>query len=370
MKELRLASISDVHLWHPNTTTEHIIKNLTRDFPDNEETARLDAIIFGGDQFDRSLPVHHPDVIRAKLWIYQMVRLCKKHDIELWVLEGTPSHDWKSSVYFTFINEAAGIGAKVRYINTLSIEYSERLGHVLFIPDEWPGGPDETWRQVQLLLAEKSLTQVDFSVIHGSFTHQLPAHVKSPMHIPERYLSITRKYVLVGHVHKPSQYKERLLTNGSYDRLAHNEEEPKGHWRLTVRARGHDDIKFIENVGARLYRTIDCRNLSVEDALKKLDVVAGFPEGSAIRVSATKNDAILSSLDVLRKKYPTHTWSSKTEETTHVQAKMLVDMRATYTQVSLTPQNLPDLAMARIRNLTNDPVLIERCLQRMGELMS
>lgn len=367
MKEIRLASISDVHLWHPNTPTEHIVANLNRDFPDNEETGRLDAIIFGGDQFDRSLPAHHPDVIHAKLWIYRMIRLCKKHDIELWVLEGTPSHDWKNSVYFTFINEAANLNAKVRYINTLTIEHSERLGYVLFIPDEWPPGPDDTWRQVQELLAQKNLTHVDYAVIHGSFRHQLPPVVKSPMHDPDRYLSITRKYVMAGHVHKASQYKERFLTNGSYDRLAQGEEDAKGHWRLTVREGGRDDIVFVENVGAKLYKTIDCRNLSVEDALEKLTMVASFPDGSAVRVEATRQDAILASLDILRRKYPRITWSSKSEDSIQVQAKMLVDLRGAYTQIPLTPQNLPDLIMSRIRQMTDVPALIERCQQRLME---
>lgn len=357
--ELNIAFISDIHLVHPNTPTEHIIRNLDAAFPDTQETGRLDAIVIAGDLFDRPIHMHDPNAILIKLWMVRFLRICAKHRIEVWVLEGTPSHDWRQSAYLVYLNDLAQIGAQVRYIDTLAIEYSPKLGSILFVPDEWAPETDDTWRQVQQLLQQHGLEQVDFAVMHGSFAYQLPEHVKAPKHDMQRYLGIVRKYINVGHVHKPSQY-ERILANGSFDRLAHGEEEPKGHWRVQIGPHG-DRLTFVENTGAKIYRTIDCNGLSLDAAMEKLSAVAQLPEGSAVRIMAARGETILSSLEVLRKKYPHLTWSTKPVENAVTQTNLLVDLRSTYQQIPLTKSNLRELLMDRIRGLTNDPRVLSRC---------
>jgi DNA repair exonuclease SbcCD nuclease subunit len=371
--ELNIAVFGDVHLGHPNTPTAHILANLNRAFPSSAQMKRLDVLIIEGDLFDRSLHLHDPNVAAIKSWMYRILRMCKRHDVELWILEGTPSHDWRQSSWFFFHNEEAQIGAKVKYIDTLCIEYSERLGHILFVPDEWAPETDDTWRQVQQLLQSKGLEQVDYAVMHGSFTFQLPEFVKSPKHHPERYLSIVRKYVFVGHVHKAAMFQlpeypgRAILAAGSFDRLTHGEEEPKGHWHVSVGGESGDRITFVENTGAKIYRTINCQGLSVEDAFQKLEDVAALPPDSAVRVEAEKGNAILS-LDVLRKKYPHVSWSSKVAETAQTQAKMLVDLRSTITQIPITRANIRELLMARVRARTSDPQILNRCEQRLTEI--
>ena len=371
--ELNIAVFGDVHLGHPNTPTTHILANLNRAFPSSAQMKRLDVLIIEGDLFDRSLHLHDPNVAAIKSWMFRLLRMCVRHDVELWVLEGTPSHDWRQSSWLAFLNEEAQLGAKVKYIDKLAIEYSERLGHVLFVPDEWAPETDDTWRQVQQLLHSRGLEQVDFAVMHGSFTFQLPEFVKSPKHLPERYLSIVRKCVFVGHVHKPACFQlpefpgRYILAAGSFDRLTHGEEEPKGHWHVSVGGPDGDKLTFVENTGAKIYRTVNCTGLSVEESLEKLESVATLPEDSAVRVEAEKGNAILS-LDVLRKKYPHVSWSSKVAEGPQTQAKMLVDLRSTYTQVPITRSNIRELLMARVRNLTTDPQILNRCEQRLAEI--
>src|ERR1700739_1745074 len=95
--KLNIASISDVHLGASRTPTTGILKNLRAAFPDNEETAQLDLICFVGDVFDTLLTLNYDDLVAIKLWINDFLRLCAKHDIVVYVLEGTPSHDWWQS---------------------------------------------------------------------------------------------------------------------------------------------------------------------------------------------------------------------------------------------------------------------------------
>ena len=367
--ELRQASVSDIHLGHKKTPTTEIIQNLFDAFPDTEETGKLDIIWFGGDLFDGPMSLYDPDVISIKIWAYAFLRMCKKRNIVVRILEGTPSHDWKQSRILATINEQAQIGVDLKYVDTLSIEYIERFGiHVLYVPDEWTPETDDTWTQVTQLLQTYGLEQVDYAIMHGSFAYQLPAFVNVPVHQPERYLSIVRHYIFVGHIHKASQF-ERILANGSFDRLAHGEEEPKGHWRVTVRPDHTDDIVFVENTGAKIYKTVDCTELTVEDALKKLECVKELPEGSHIRIAAGKSDPILTSLDVLRQQYPLFHWTSKVKETATVQAKLFVDMRESFQQVNITRENIEGLLLKRLPQLSQNSRVLERSQQRLLEMI-
>lgn len=365
-EERNIASFSDVHLGHKNTLTTHILSNLDNAFRSSTAMSQFDAIFLSGDLFDQSLMLHDPAVAHIKSWMFRVLRMCKKHDIELWILEGTPSHDWRQSSWFKFLNEEAEIGAKVYYVDTLSIQFSEKLGSILCVPDEWAPETDDTWRQVQQLLQQHQLEKVDYAMMHGSFAYQLPAHVTSPKHDPERYLSIVDKIITVGHVHKPSQY-DRILANGSFDRLTHGEEEPKGWWHIKVGPNGNEML-FVENKGAKIYRTVDCGELSVDDALTKLDEQSTLPPGSAVRVEASKGAPILSSLDILRKKHPHITWTSKVAEGAQTQTKMLVDLRSNFTQIAITRSNIRELLMERVRSQTSDPVILDRCEQRLMEI--
>jgi DNA repair exonuclease SbcCD nuclease subunit len=368
--ELHIAEFSDVHLAHPKTPTVEILNNLRRAFPDTEETGKIDLLFIAGDLFDGLMTLEDPDVVEIKLWIHQLLRMCKRRDIVVRVLEGTPSHDWKQSkTLFNPINENALIGADIKYVETLSIEYIERFGiNVLYVPDEWTPDPNDTWLQTLQLLKSHGLEQVDYAVMHGNFTYQLPAVAKIPSHVPERYLSIVKKYIFIGHVHRSSRY-ERILASGSFDRLSHGEEDPKGHWRVTVRDNGNDDVVFVENKGAKTYRTIDCTGLTIEEALKRCEIAHELKDGSHIRVAAAKTDPILTSLNVLRSDYPTMHWTSTVTETSTVLANRLVDLRSTFTQLNITRDNIEELVMERLRKLTNDERIINRCLQRLPEIV-
>lgn len=364
----RLASISDVHCGHSGTPTELIIQNLRKTFPDNSDIARLDMIAIVGDFFDRLLNLPDDNVTLIKRYMYSLLRLCAKRDITLIVLEGTKTHDWAQNKLWVEANELGQIGADLYYIDTLSIVHFDKFDmDFLFVPDDWRPEPDDTWKEVQQLLSAKSLEKVDFSFVHGSFAHQLPEFVAAPKHIGERYLEITRHYVLAGHVHTSSVYKDRLLANGSADRLTHGEEEAKGHWRVTVGKAEGNQIEFIENKGAKIYKTVDCTNLTVEEALDKIDVASTLPDQSSVRIVAEKNAPIFANLDLIRRTYPKVQWVTKVAALQETQKKLLTDMRASHREIDITRDNLFELMMTRIKTMTSDQRLIDRCERQLQE---
>ena len=256
--------------------------------------------------------------------------------------------------------ENVEIGADIEYKIMLCIEYIERFGiNILYIPDEWMHEPDDIWKDVQRELNEKGLTQVDFALMHGAFNYQLPSHVPVPTHVPERYLAIVKHYIFIGHIHKHSQH-ERILAAGSFDRLTHGEEENKGHLRVTVRRNGSDDIRFIPNVGAKEYRSVNCAGLPIEAALKAVDeMVLSLPYGSYVRVLAAKSDAIALSIHELKNSYPLTNISCKLTDGVQVQRESVDRIITPFTPAAITPNNVVELVMSRLKNKVGDLATLE-----------
>jgi hypothetical protein len=308
--DIHLAVASDIHLGNRRTPTRGILRNLRAAFPDNEETAELDLICLAGDVFDNLFSLNDQEVPEIDFWIRDLLMLCKKHDIILYVLEGTRSHDWEQSQRFVTINEIAGINAKLRYVREISIEYEPALDlWIGFVPDEATPDTSRTLSEFRSLMKAKGIEKVDLSFMHGHFEYQLPAAARVPKHDSAAWLAITRYLTFIGHNHRHSSY-DRIYAQGSFDRYSHGHEEPKGHLRAILHASGDHEVAFIENTGARLYITLDCTNLSVEAALRTIDRrVRELPEHSAVRIQARYDHPLLADMDALMRLYPCFSWS-------------------------------------------------------------
>ena len=368
--DLKIASFSDVHLGHPNTPTAHILANLEKEFPNTPETGELDAIWIVGDLFDRGLNYFSPDVSRIQRWAIRFFGMCIKRGITLRILEGTKSHDrHQASNLMELLAELleshpdAG-NADIKFVDTLSVEYISKLGiTVLYVPDDLNPDTDVTWSQVNQLLAAEGLTSVDYTLLHGSFSYQLPDFVKSPKHDPDRYLGITNRFVFAGHIHKSSRY-DRILAHGSFDRLVHGEEEPKGYWRVNG-----EHARFVENTNAFIYKTVDCVGVSTEEALERCQFARNLPVGSYVRVMAGNTDPILTNIDLLRNTYPLIRWSTKPVESEDKQTNLLVDLRETFHEIEITPQNIEGLLLGRLETLNVPESTRNECRDLLKEFI-
>jgi len=313
-RDLKGASFSDVHLGHPQTPTSSILTNLRRAFPDTEETAELDLLLLGGDLFDAALAYADGLIPEIEAWALYLLRLCAKHRIVFRILEGTHSHDRNQSAMFLKLVAHHAIDVDILYVDKVWVEKHEALGiSILYVPDFTTIDEQSMWEKVEAALLEAGVEQVDYVNLHGAFSYQMPPipDVQRTCHRMERFLRITRQYLFTGHIHLPSVY-ERIYCNGSFDRLNHGEEGPKGHWRFHVPTSGEDDITFIENVYARRYDTVDCKTLSLEDALRKVEMWAeALPPGSHLRVEAERGHGIFLSMARLRMNFPFLHWTMK-----------------------------------------------------------
>lgn len=342
-----MAVFSDIHLGHTRNPTKEIILNLNVALPDNAETAELDIIWLAGDIFDDLFSLNNRDVLEIDIWIARLLRICKKYDILLRVLEGTPSHDWKQSNRFEAINEVTGIGADLKYVKDLSIEYIERFGiTVLYVPDEWDN-TETTLSQIHELLRAKGLDKVDYAIMHGQFEYQLPAHIKAPKHSTEAYHAIVKELIFIGHVHLHSR-NNRIIAQGSFDRLSHGEEGPKGHVRAKVYENGVRDVVFVENAGSKKFVTVRCTNMTLEDTLLEIDDhVVDLPDGSLVRVEGNHDNPIFTNMEVLIRRYPLFSWSKLTRQDEAEDSPVIEDATV-FVPITITRDNLPALLLERV----------------------
>ena len=368
-EEFTFAVVSDIHLGSKRNPTEDIVSNLNREFDDNTYFSQLDLLVLAGDVFDNYLS--SIDVIPIVVWFSRLIRLCKKHDVALRVLEGTPSHDWKQSTWFDYINEqVTDINADVRYVKDLSIWYEEKFDmNFLFVPDEWSATSEQTLEQVRQLLKDKGLEKVDYAFMHGGFEFQYPSFLKVQKHDSQAYLKIVKHLIFIGHIHTYSNF-ERIYAQGSFDRLSHGEEEPKGYLRVHRHKDGFHDVQFIENKGAKKFITVDCRDLDLEASLLKIEELTGkLPHGSYTRIRAFENHPIFTSMDEVLKKFPHCKWSKDPVEVKEKETEETEIQNTAFKSFEITPTNVKELLVNRILNLKIGTEVFDRTNYYIDEML-
>ena len=370
---LSAAFISDIHLGAQNTQTQHIIRNLDAMFPNNEITAQLDVIYIAGDVFDRDLMLTDPQVMDIQLWIFRFLRMCKQHDIQVRVLKGTPSHDWNQCLYFEHCNDQGNIGCDLVYHAKLGIEHQSRFGlNVLYIPDEWQPTTDQTWEDVQTKMMEKQLTSVDIVIMHGMFGFQLPEIDHLDKHSEERYLGITDLVIVCGHVHQANHF-DRIYIPGSPDRLCHGDEEDKSHLRMRFYRDPKQPNRFtpkdrhierLRNKNAKVYQTVDCGGLTMEESLDRLRLRAeSVPSDSHLRIKAPADHPVIRAITVLRGSHPLINWSTKRVTDSGRPAEKLIGVRKTYEAVQITQDNISPIVGDKLKTMSDNDVFVQRALQ-------
>lgn len=305
-----------------------------------------------------------------------LIHLSKKYNIPIIVLEGTPDHDWKQSKSFITENELFGIGADIRYVDTVEIIYLERLDmHFLCVPDAWRPTTAETWEIVQATLKRHNLTKVDFCVMHGCFPHQLPElDGKIQMHDSQKYMSITEYYIIIGHIHQSSQF-EKIIAPGSIGRLAHRDEGDKGHVRLDIDLINRKDkIRFIKNPFATPYVTIDMRKLESDAVFKRIEAkLKEYAKSPTLnfRILSHSDDVATLMFRNITKLYPQVRWAHKSADEKKKSQQLvtaLVDKRVELRRVSLDKSTILDIIYDRIYE--KDPIHAAGCKSILKEIMN
>lgn len=253
---ISFASIHDVHWYHNNTPTWLIGENLDRYLLNDEMLSQLTHLFIPGDLFDKPKFAYDEHVQQGTANIHRMLTMCAKHNVKIFILEGTPSHDAGQSVQLVTYNEVNKIGCYVKYVDKLDVIIDD--GVVFgFVPDEWHHDPQVTYSQMLKKMKLVGVDKLDFCLMHGCFERQLPPHVPHPSHDSEQWQAIVNYYILIAHHHIQNSWG-KIRVSGSFDRIAHGEESPKGFYCGYVNFdTGEKDTVFIENRTAMQYLTLD-----------------------------------------------------------------------------------------------------------------
>ena len=371
---INIASVSDVHMGHPRTPTQLIADNFRKHvLPDNATTAQLDVLNICGDFWDRLLNLPEEEVYIARQLIVYILLICAKYGIILRVLEGTPRHDRKQSKIFQELIDILKLDIDYKYMDGCQIEYIEKLDkHVLYIQDEYET-PEVALADFRRLLAERGLEKVDWAVMHGQFEFQLPdiGNARHKCHDSRTYLSLVRYFIFIGHDHTHStlelpEFSSIICAHGSCDRLAHGEEEPKGHVRARIEPDGSRTLTFVENTDAMDYRTLDVAGLSTDEVIVLIRAQE-LRDGSHIRLKGDIFDKGLRMIRHLRKDFPQYRLEPFPVKEKKRETEQVVQISSRYLPVQFGPSNITSLTMDWLARNGYSETEIKDCEDHLNE---
>lgn len=357
---------SDHHLGGIRTNTLKVASSMRASICDNPDIAKCKAIFLTGDLFDRTMEMSDPYVNDVTSLMLDIARTCIRYDIELFLLSGTPSHDMgQPNFVANLYKEVFGDKLKFHFGDTLKIIRDTVVGDVLFVPDEYRPNPDDTWLEVKQLLAEHGIEKVDYALMHGFFSFQVPAEYGVPFHKEERYRSIVRRTIIIGHDHTFKSFYN-IHVPGSIERHRHGEEGPKGWLMIEIKEK-RDQVMFVENLAAKIYRTLDMTNkllTEVESILK--EVCESLPSDSFIRLKGKSDDPVATGYRELIKPYPSINFETKFEREKLKADKVAGTKESLIETVTISKANFKELTIARIK----DPEKISYCEELIDEFIA
>lgn len=226
-------------------------------FPVLKET---DILFINGDFFDDLVSFDNKQFDPIYETVLMTFHLCELHKIKLRVLQGTWSHDRNQLKRFNTIYKNNHFSFDYKFIDTIDLEeisFGERSLRFFFIPDDLPfKTSDEVVDVLKNKMIEKDWSFVDYGCMHGFFDFTFPKNVsqENTLVFKESQFPFVRKAIDVGHVHQ-HRISGKVFSNGSFDRLCHGDEDPKGCIRFFDY---HDKYTatFIENKQAAIYNTL------------------------------------------------------------------------------------------------------------------
>lgn len=367
---------SDVHLRHKKTPVKYIIENIKRYIHSVIYGESIDCVFIAGDLFDSLINLNSIELTSIISWINTFLTLCAERNTSVRILEGTPSHDWKQSKLFqSIINIKDSLKEKLDFLyhDDLTIEYVKKLGmNVLYIPDEYGLTSDYTFQQVQNKLKEYGLSKVDLVIMHGLFDFQEintgSKSISKTIHKSENYLDITNHYIFVGHSHMHIFFK-RILVEGSFDRLAHGEEEPKGFILAKLETNPTDDsFYFIENKTAKTYKTIEIKTSDIGKFKKQIEKeISKLSKESYIRLLIKNTNPIYTLIDSIVKDYSEFNFTKKVLEDKKAKPKINIE-KISHDGITINQNTLRGIVKDKISMMTISDAIKEKAIDILDSI--
>lgn len=261
--------LSDVHVLPKTIPNYHIVESL-RQMLTLDRLSRVDALFITGDFWDRlinsvEMLSEYEEAIDI---VAEILETCKAAKTVLRVLKGTPYHDWDQSKVFVRLNEIAEIGADVRYFDDVHLEKDPTLGvWIAYIPDAIRPAPQQVYDELVEMMKTLGCEKIDYILAHGFFDFQNT--YGAPAYDTVAFSEIVRYGIFCGHDHGFKQHL-KVTVPGSFERLTHGDEGPKGILESRV-IHGVHHVTFIENKNAAWLFTKDLSTVNDEVLLQRVE---------------------------------------------------------------------------------------------------
>ena len=262
----KMVSVADLHFGNPRTNPAQLYNNLC-DFL-YPELVGAHLVTVNGDVYDQLLTVNSYAHRYATMFINDLFTISAKTGLQVRILHGTFSHDrdqlsiFSSLAYpktrFKIVNQI-----EAEEINNFQYE-SEELNMSLrvgYLPDNLSHTTaTEAVEHLKRVMQVLGYTSLDLLIGHGTFAHALPAdtaHMPPCTYNLEQFDKVVQGPIVMGHIHTSSR-KYNCYYCGSFERMAHGEEENKGFYVFTRDVENKEGwrSKFVINKKATPFITI------------------------------------------------------------------------------------------------------------------
>lgn len=349
---IRVAHISDIHLFHPRNPTEEILEKLEK----HVFSLDVDLLIFVGDIFDNLASLFNSPVWMVFDFARKLVRWAEETNTVVRILKGTHRHDWNQNMIFEVTRKSMG-STMVAIRDLVEVEHIPSLGlDLLYVPDNYSPTAESTYKIVQDTVKNTPDGKVDIVCMHGAFDYQMVGIAESVhTHSSEAYSELARCMVVCGHVHQSSVHGN-ILVQGSFDRLSHNDEDKKGYFISTVYPKESSfTTEFVVNEDAKLYRSVVITGMPVEEGIRKvLKTAETLPDGSFIRIVDDGDSAVYQGWGEFISRFPLLKWSRAIKKK---KVKSVAKKEDTVNKIPpITKDNIVELVMGKARNKESNGV--------------
>lgn len=264
---LKVIGIGDLHFGHPRINAESLYKKLRAClYPELKDTHLL---MLTGDTYDQLLTVNSKAYHFACMFISDLLNISSQTGMQVRILHGTFTHDRDQLSVFNTLHIPLP-RARFKVINSIYVEEITELRamdeelpiklHVGYIPDNLPYKySTDAVEQLKNMMTVAGYDRLDILVGHGTFEHVTvnTAHKPACLFTIQQFERIVQGPIIMGHIHTPGNTRN-VYYCGSFERIAHGEEEDKGFYVFTEDTRQPNSwrARFVKNTFTVPFYTI------------------------------------------------------------------------------------------------------------------
>lgn len=330
---LKAVVISDLHFGNPKINPADLYAKLRQFlYP---ELRGCHIIFLAGDIYDGQLTVDSLSYKYASVFLKDLFLISADTGMQVRLLHGTYTHDRDQ---LSVASALALPETRSRIINDIYCEEITDLVHgndtfssslrVGYIPDNLSyKRSEEVIAQLKRAMTCYGWSRLDMIIGHGTFAHVLkPNSGHAPLCLFEKeQFDFVDGPIVMGHIHTPGK-SDRFYYCGSFERMAHGEEENKGFYVFTCDyTKKHWGSRFVVDKDATPFVSIELSGLDAPKLIEqfKEQVEAKIPTHKGfVRVIHASPEMRSLLHKVCAQNYPDIRYSSKTNgeiETSSIQ---------------------------------------------------